>query len=183
MVRVATGACKLTRGVRAACCGALLGLWACSRETPSSAPPAAPPPPPADTSAVVVAPPVRVSVTGEVFTVEEPAEFGREVLSNALPVLVMFHQRTSAPCVMMLPTLHRMARDYAGRVCVADVDVSKPALRALEPQYTILSLPTFVFMHNGREKHRLVGTTKPDRLAFMIDTKLLAPGTIPPHRK
>lgn len=183
MVRVAAGTCKLTRGACAVCCGALLGLWACSRETPSNAPPAAPLPPSTDTSGVAVTTPVRFSVTGEVFTVEEPAEFAREALSNALPVLVMFHQRNSAPCVMMLPTLHRMARDYAGRVCVLDVDVSKPALRALEPQYTILSLPTFVFMHNGREKYRLVGTTKPDRLAFMIDTKLLAPGTIPPHRK
>lgn len=182
MARVTAKVAKLIRGAQAVWCGALLGLWACSRETPSNAPPAASQPL-METSTVVVAPPVRTSVTGEVFTVEESAEFAREALSNTLPVLVMFHQRGSAPCVMMLPTLHRMAREYAGRVCVLDVDVSKPALRKLEPQYTILSLPTFVFMRGGREQYRLVGTTKPDRLAFMIDTKLLAPGTIPPHRK
>jgi hypothetical protein len=38
-------------------------------------------------------------------------------------------------------------------------------------------------MSGGRETYRLIGTTKPDRLSFMIETKLLAPGTIPPHRK
>lgn len=161
----------------------LLGLHACSRETPGNVLSSAPPPAMMATGAVAAAPPVRTSVTGEVFALEEPAEFAREVLSNALPVLVMFYQRTSAPCVMMLPALHRMARDYAGRVCVVGADISKPALRALEPQYTILSVPTFVFMRGGREHYRLVGTTKPDRLAFMIETKLLAPGTIPPHRK
>jgi len=174
---------NLMRGALACGVIVLLGLHACSRETPGNAPPAAPPPALTETGAMAAVRQVRTSVTGEVFTLEEPAEFAREVLSNALPVLVMFHQRTSAPCVMMLPALHRMARDYAGRVCVVEADISKPALRALEPQYTILSVPTFVFMRGGREHYRLVGTTKPDRLAFMIDTKLLAPGTIPPHRK
>ncbi len=157
---------------------------ACSRETPSNAMhDEAHRTALAETGAVAVAPPVRTAASNEVFALDDQAEFAREVLSNSLPVLVMFHQRTSAPSVMMMPALHRMARDYAGRVRVADVDVGKPHLRALEAQYTILSLPTFVFMSGGRETYRLIGTTKPDRLSFMIETKLLAPGTIPPHRK
>ncbi|MCX7847590.1 MAG: thioredoxin family protein [bacterium] len=167
----------------------MIGVMAgCSRENPTTTPPAAPPTAQGTTTlANFVTPatgqPLRTSTTGAVFSVELPAEFVREVLSNSFPVLVMFHQRKSAPCVMMLPTLHRMARDFADQVCVAEVDISKPALRKLEPQYTILSVPTFVFFRAGREQYRLVGTTKPDRLAFMIETKLLAPGTIPPHRK
>lgn len=134
-------------------------------------------------ASVSTAPLVRRSVTGEVFAVETPLEFTREVLSNSLPVMVMFHSRTSAPSVMMLPTLHRMAREYRGRVCVVEVDLSKAALRPLEAQYTVLSVPTFVFFREGREQHRLVGTTKPERLTFMMETKLLAPGTIPRFRK
>jgi thioredoxin-like negative regulator of GroEL len=44
-----------------------------------------------------------------------------------------------------------------------------------ETQYAVRAVPTLLFVRDGRELHRLVGKTAPDRLQYMIERKLLTP--------
>jgi thioredoxin-like negative regulator of GroEL len=68
-----------------------------------------------------------------------------------------------------------LAAVYSNQVAFVRVDLSAADAAPIEAQYIVKAVPTFVFLMNGRETHRLVGSTARDRLTFMIERKLLHP--------
>ena len=83
------------------------------------------------------------------------ADFDREVLWADRPVLVDFWAPWCAPCRMVAPALEAIARDHAGSLKVAKVNVDdNPELAS---KYRTMSIPTMIVFTNGREVDRWVG--------------------------
>jgi thioredoxin len=85
------------------------------------------------------------------------AGFEQEVLRSDVPVLVDFWAPWCGPCQMLAPVLDSIARDYAGKLRVAKVNVDQ------NPHYAgifgIQGIPTLLLVRNGQVIERLVGMT------------------------
>jgi thioredoxin 1 len=69
--------------------------------------------------------------------------------------LVDFTAAHCAPCRMLAPHVDELARELAGRVVVAKVDVdAEPALTA---RFGIRGTPTVLFFRDGRVVDKIVG--------------------------
>lgn len=100
---------------------------------------------------------------GEILEVGQ-AEFEREVLLAAVPVLADFHAEWCAPCKWLDPILKELARERAGGVLVVKVDTDQaPRLAA---RYGIRSVPTVILFRDGEEVERSLGV-EPERLRAM----------------
>ena len=83
------------------------------------------------------------------------ASFAAVVLGATTPVLLDCWADWCGPCHMLAPTIDALARDYAGRVVVAKLDVdANPATAA---RFDVRSIPTVLIFEHGRLVDRLVG--------------------------
>ena len=81
--------------------------------------------------------------------------FNGEIISFPGPVLVDCWAPWCGPCQMMAPMLEQLAKDYAGRVKIAKLNVDENPLTA--SQYHILSIPTMLLFKNGQMVKPLIG--------------------------
>jgi thioredoxin 2 len=83
------------------------------------------------------------------------ATFERTVLGAGTPVLLDCWADWCGPCRMLAPTVDAVARDYAGRVLVAKLDVDANPVTA--QRFDVRSIPTLLVFRDGRLVDRLVG--------------------------
>jgi thioredoxin 2 len=94
---------------------------------------------------VAAAAPVRVT----------DATFESVVTASTAPVLLDCWADWCGPCHALAPTIDALARDYAGRVLVAKLDVdANPAMAA---RFEVRGIPTLLIFDHGRLVDRLVG--------------------------
>ncbi len=82
------------------------------------------------------------------------ANFGETVKKYPL-ILVDFWAGWCGPCRALAPTIVELAREYAGRVLVAKLDVDENPTSA--ERFQVYSIPTVVLIKNGTEVERIVG--------------------------
>jgi thioredoxin len=82
-------------------------------------------------------------------------DFESTVLGASAPVLVDCWADWCGPCHMLAPTIDALARDYAGRVVIAKLDVDANPRTA--ETFEIRGIPTLLLFQNGRLVDRLVG--------------------------
>jgi len=83
------------------------------------------------------------------------ATFETEVERSPLPVLLDMWAPWCGPCRMVGPVVEELAKEMAGRVRVAKLNVDEnPATAA---RYHVQSIPTLLVLKNGREIERIVG--------------------------
>jgi thioredoxin 1 len=85
--------------------------------------------------------------------------FEEEVIHSPLPVVVDFYADWCAPCRSAEPVLVDLSTRLAGRVKFAKVDVGEAD--RVTRSYGIHSIPTYVFVAQGRERGREVGPVSP----------------------
>jgi thioredoxin 1 len=68
---------------------------------------------------------------------------------------------------MVAPVIEEIARDYAGRLRVAKLDVDESSGIAM--RYEILSIPTLAIFHRGQIVERIVGFMPKGELTRRID--------------
>ena len=73
--------------------------------------------------------------------------FDKVVLKSELPVVVDFWAPWCGPCRMMSPLMDQIAKEYAGKVLVAKVNIDEN--EALAEQYQVQTIPTLLFVKNG----------------------------------
>ena len=83
------------------------------------------------------------------------ATFEQRVLEATSPVLLDCWADWCGPCHMLAPTVDALARDYAGRVLVAKLDVD--ANPQVAGRFDVRSIPTLLLFRDGRLVERLVG--------------------------
>lgn len=96
------------------------------------------------------------------------ADFDKQVKNagNKL-VLIDFYATWCAPCNYIFPHLEKIAKRYAGKVEIISVDVDELEVLAVD-RYHVKSMPTFVFLKNGKVVKRFSGAN-PAKIERTID--------------
>ena len=100
----------------------------------------------------------------KIFTEEN---FGSEVISSDLPVVVDFWAPWCGPCKMLTPIIEELASEYKDSVVMGKIDIdSNPQLAT---KYGIISIPSLLFFKNGQIVDQHTGLLAKGPLKEKID--------------
>lgn len=84
--------------------------------------------------------------------------------------LLDFYADWCGPCQAMKPIFDEIEKDYEGKVEFKKVDVEVEGTLAQE--YSVVSIPTFVLLKDGKEVGRKMGAMPKDVLKQWLDSSL-----------
>lgn len=82
-------------------------------------------------------------------------EFESIISQSDKPVVVDFYAPWCGPCRVLGPTVDEIAASFDGRVEVLKVNVDNET--ELSSRFDVLSIPTLVFLKDGKEVKRVTG--------------------------
>ena len=97
----------------------------------------------------------------------DESNFEREVTQSNGAVIVDFWAEWCGPCKMIAPLLDEIAREKAGTVKVAKVNVDEN--QSLSFKYNIRAIPSLLFFKNGQLRDQVTGMTSKKDLLGRID--------------
>ena len=97
------------------------------------------------------------------------AEFDAAVAAAPL-AMVDFWADWCGPCKMLSPVIDSLAQQFEGKVMVGKVNVDEEP--ELARQFGVMSIPTVVFLKNGKEVDRKVGVMPPESFIAAINANL-----------
>ncbi len=89
-----------------------------------------------------------------------------EEITKEKVVLVDFYADWCGPCKMLAPILEQISEENP-EIKIIEVNVDEYSNEA--KNYNILSIPTLVFMENGKEKKRLVGLVSKEEILELFN--------------
>lgn len=94
--------------------------------------------------------------------------FDEALVANQVLMMVDFWAGWCGPCRAIAPVLEELARDSGGRVTLAKVNVDEnPGLAA---RYGIRSIPTVLFVKEGKVVDQVIGAVPRAQLQKKLDT-------------
>jgi thioredoxin 1 len=96
--------------------------------------------------------------------------FEPEVLQADKPVLVDYWAEWCGPCKMIAPLLDDVAKDYAGKLKVAKLNIDEN--QATPPKFGIRGIPTLMIFKNGNLAATKVGALSKSQLMAFIDSNI-----------
>ena len=98
------------------------------------------------------------------------SSFEQDVLKSSTPVLVDYWAEWCGPCKMIAPVLEDVARDYAGRLTVAKLDVdSNPDVTQ---KFGIRGIPTLILFKDGKPVSTKVGAAPKSALKDWVASSI-----------
>lgn len=98
------------------------------------------------------------------------ASFKSDVLESAVPVLVDYWAEWCGPCKMIAPILDEVAKEYAGRLKVAKLNIDENPKTPGE--FGIRGIPTLILFKAGNVEATKVGALSKSQLVNFIDSNL-----------
>ncbi len=96
--------------------------------------------------------------------------FEPEVLNSSVPVLVDYWAEWCGPCKAIAPILDDVAKEYAGRLKVAKLNVDEN--QRTPPKYQIRGIPTLMLFKDGNLAATKVGALSKSQLTAFIDSNI-----------
>ncbi len=112
----------------------------------------------------------------------DDSNFEQEILKSDKNVILEFSSTSCPPCLIMIPTLINMAKNYKN-VKIGSVGIDEPGIEKIKNTFPIQAFPTIFFIQNGRIVNRIVGAASEEQMlaVFGMTTadKVPAPKTAP----
>lgn len=96
--------------------------------------------------------------------------FDAEVLQSETPVLVDYWAEWCGPCKMIAPILDDVAKDYAGKLKVAKLNIDDN--QETPAKYGIRGIPTLMLFKGGNVEATKVGALSKSQLTAFIDSNI-----------
>ncbi len=100
----------------------------------------------------------------------QDSTFENDVLKANEPVLVDFWADWCGPCKMIAPVLEEVAKEYAGRVTVAKLNIDENA--DTPPKFGIRGIPTLMLFKGGEVEATKVGAVNKSQLTAFLEENL-----------
>ncbi len=98
------------------------------------------------------------------------ANFESEVLQEQTPVLVDYWAEWCGPCKMIAPILDDVAKEYAGKLKVAKLNIDEN--QETPAKFGIRGIPTLMLFKGGNVEATKVGALSKSQLTAFIDSNL-----------
>ncbi len=98
------------------------------------------------------------------------ADFEKEVFKSEKLAIVDFYSDSCLPCKALSPVLAEVEEAYADQVIVGKVNAVYE--RGLVFRWEVASVPTILFLKNGKEVARFSGVQRKDDLVREIEKNL-----------
>jgi len=97
--------------------------------------------------------------------------FDTDVIKASGPVLVDFWAEWCGPCRAIAPTLESMAKDMAGKVTIAKVNVDENP--SIASKYQIRSIPTLMLFKDGKPVATRMGSMPKQALYQWVEQSIV----------
>lgn len=108
-------------------------------------------------------------MSGSILNVTD-ASFEEDVLKAEGPVLVDYWAPWCGPCKMIAPILEDIAKDYAGKLTIAKLNIDDNP--NTPTKYGVRGIPTLTIFKNGNVEATKVGALSKSQLAAFLDSAL-----------